>query len=33
MHIPDSFIPIGQGLVYWAIALVFVALSLRWART
>ncbi|HVN66273.1 MAG TPA: cobalt transporter CbiM [Methanomicrobiales archaeon] len=33
MHIPDSFIPIGQGLVYWAIALVFIALSLRWARS
>jgi cobalt/nickel transport system permease protein len=32
MHIPDSFIPIGQALVYWAIALVFIALSLRWAR-
>jgi len=32
MHIPDSFIPIGQGLVYWAIALVFIALSLRWAK-
>ena len=32
MHIPDSFIPIAQGLVYWAIALVFIALSLRWAR-
>jgi cobalt/nickel transport system permease protein len=32
MHIPDSFIPIGQALAYWAIALVFIALSLRWAR-
>jgi cobalt/nickel transport system permease protein len=32
MHIPDSFIPIGQALVYWAVALVFIALSLRWAR-
>ncbi|MDD1666517.1 MAG: cobalt transporter CbiM, partial [Methanomicrobiales archaeon] len=32
MHIPDSFIPIGQALLYWAIALVFIALSLRWAR-
>jgi cobalt/nickel transport system permease protein len=32
MHIPDSFIPLGQALVYWAIALVFIALSLRWAR-
>jgi cobalt/nickel transport system permease protein len=33
MHIPDAFIPISQGLVYWAIALIFIALSLRWARS
>lgn len=33
MHIPDAFIPIGQAIVYWIIALVFIALSLRWART
>lgn len=32
MHIPDSFIPISQALVYWLIALVFIALSLRWVR-
>jgi cobalt/nickel transport system permease protein len=32
MHIPDSFIPIGQALFYWAVALVFIALSLKWAR-
>ena len=32
MHIPDSFMPLTQGLVYWVIALVFIALSLRWAR-
>jgi cobalt/nickel transport system permease protein len=32
MHIPDAFIPIPQGIVYWVIALVFVALALRWAR-
>ncbi|NLB00291.1 MAG: cobalt transporter CbiM [Methanomicrobiales archaeon] len=32
MHIPDAFIPIGQAAVYWIIALIFVALSLRWAR-
>ena len=32
MHIPDAFIPIGQALVYWVIALIFIALSLRWAR-
>jgi cobalt/nickel transport system permease protein len=32
MHIPDGFMPLTQGLVYWAIALIFVGLSLRWAR-
>jgi cobalt/nickel transport system permease protein len=32
MHIPDAFIPIPQGIVYWIIALVFVALALRWAK-
>jgi cobalt/nickel transport system permease protein len=32
MHIPDGFIPITQAAVYWIIALVFIALSLRWAR-
>jgi len=32
MHIPDAFIPIWQGSIYWIIALVFVALALRWAR-
>ena len=32
MHIPDAFIPIPQAAAYWAIALVFIALSLRWAR-
>ena len=32
MHIPDAFMPISQGLIYWAIALVFIALSLRWGR-
>jgi cobalt/nickel transport system permease protein len=32
MHIPDGFIPITQCIVYWIIALVFIALSLRWAR-
>jgi cobalt/nickel transport system permease protein len=33
MHIPDGFIPITQCIVYWIIALVFIALALRWART
>ena len=32
MHIPDAFIPISQGLIYWIIALGFIALSVRWAR-
>ena len=32
MHIPDSFIPLSQAAIYWVIALVFIALSLRWAR-
>jgi cobalt/nickel transport system permease protein len=32
MHIPDAFIPITQGAVYWIIALVFLALALRWAK-
>ncbi|WP_321504616.1 cobalt transporter CbiM [uncultured Methanoregula sp.] len=33
MHIPDAFIPIWQGAIYWIIALVFIALALRWARS
>jgi len=32
MHIPDSFMPLTQGIVYWVVALVFIGLSLRWAR-
>lgn len=32
MHIPDAFIPIPQGAVYWLVALVFIALALRWTR-
>jgi cobalt/nickel transport system permease protein len=32
MHIPDGFIPIPQGIVYWVIALVFIVLALRWAK-
>ncbi len=32
MHIPDSFLPIPQAAVYWLVALVFVALALRWVR-
>lgn len=33
MHIPDAFLPISHGFVYWIVALVFIALSLRWARS
>ena len=32
MHIPDGFFPISQAAVYWIIALIFIALSLRWAK-
>ncbi|MGA2161937.1 MAG: cobalt transporter CbiM [Methanoregula sp.] len=32
MHIPDAFMPIWQGAIYWIIALVFIMLALRWAK-
>lgn len=32
MHIPDAFIPLPQAAVYWLIALLFIALALKWAR-
>jgi cobalt/nickel transport system permease protein len=32
MHIPDGFFPISQAVIYCIIALVFIVLSLRWAR-
>lgn len=32
MHIPDAFIPLWQSAIYWVIALIFIALALRWAR-
>lgn len=32
VHIPDAFIPLPQAAVYWIIALIFIALALRWAR-
>jgi cobalt/nickel transport system permease protein len=32
MHIPDAFMPIWQGAIYWIIALVFIWLSLKWAK-
>ncbi len=33
MHIPDGYIPIGQALVYWIIAAIFIARSVKWARS
>ncbi len=33
MHIPDAFIPLPQAAVYWIIALVFLGLAVRWARS
>jgi len=32
VHIPDAFIPLPQAIIYWIIALIFVALALRWAK-
>jgi cobalt/nickel transport system permease protein len=32
MHIPDGFFPISQAAVYCIIALIFILLSLRWAK-
>ena len=32
MHIPDGFIPLSLAVIFWIIALIFIALSLRWAR-
>jgi cobalt/nickel transport system permease protein len=32
MHIPDGFFPIPQAALYWLLALVFILLSLRWAK-
>lgn len=32
MHIPDSFVPMSQAIVYWLIALPFIFMSLKWAR-
>jgi len=33
MHIPDGFFPISHALIYWIIAIIFIFLSLRWARS
>ena len=32
MHIPDSFIPLGQAIIYWVIALPFIIMSMKWAK-
>ncbi|MDW7726453.1 MAG: cobalt transporter CbiM [Candidatus Methanoperedens sp.] len=32
MHIGDGLIPLEQAVIYWIAAVLFVALSLRWAR-
>ena len=32
MHIPDGFFPLSLAVIFWIIALVFIMLSLRWAR-
>lgn len=31
MHIPDSFIPLSQAIIYWIIALPFIFMAIRWA--
>lgn len=33
MHIPDAFIPLPQAALYWIVALIFLALAIRWARS
>lgn len=32
MHIPDSFIPISQAILYWIIALPFIFMSVKWTH-
>ncbi|MCZ7382507.1 MAG: cobalt transporter CbiM [Candidatus Methanoperedens sp.] len=32
MHIPDGYIPLEQAAVYWIIAILFIARSIKWAR-
>ncbi len=32
MHIPDSFIPLDQAIVYWVIAIPFIFMSMKWAK-
>lgn len=31
MHIPDTFIPLSQAIIYWIIALPFIFMALKWA--
>ncbi len=33
MHIPDAYIPLGQAAIYWLIAIIFIARSIKWARS
>ena len=33
MHIPDGYIPISQAAIYWLIAIIFIARSVKWARS
>ena len=32
MHIPDSFMPLSQAIIYWVIALPFIIMSMKWAK-
>lgn len=32
MHIPDGYIPLSQAAIYWLIAIIFIARSVKWAR-
>jgi cobalt/nickel transport system permease protein len=32
MHIPDSFIPLDQAVIYWILALPFIIMSMKWAK-
>ncbi|MGA9189959.1 MAG: cobalt transporter CbiM [Methanosarcina sp.] len=32
MHIPDSFIPLDQAIIYWVVALPFIIMSIKWAK-
>jgi cobalt/nickel transport system permease protein len=32
MHIPDAFLPLWQSAIYWIVALVLIALALKWAK-